>query len=388
MIIVSVLSVLLLGCDFQKRTDDSNQKDSEMRGSHREPESQLAEASPRPPIRVVQSKPLCDGSKIGMYVWDQAHWRDPSPEKGFLKHLSTSHARRLTCGDIFINVADYSSALQISDSNQLVPFILQARKAGNLGVIWLTYGDVTEKDSAACKAFVNTFFTWVDTIPDNLIRKVIPIGLSYDIENFPVDVITDTLVSAQKRKKQLIHKFGNDGLLIQCTIDGQIRPLQTDAIMKHADRALAMAYRNYIYSTNDPDGTKNGLLQQLTILFKEQCVHCLDDLYATENYRAEITVMVETACKMGKSCSFVSFCAYDGAETGGVDYLSKTLRNIDELIVSSGLMSSSQKERLFSKSAPYAVHDWDWFQCFYRVETDTNPKCKTYASYAKACRSM
>lgn len=329
----------------------------------------------------------CSGKKIGLYTWDQRHWQGPESE--LIRHLNGRNARRYTCGDILINVADYTNPSVIRDREMLVPFMLNVRRSGNRGVIFLTYGDVVKRDYKSCKVFVDTFYDFVKTIPDNLIDEIKPIGISYDIEHFPVGVITDTLQYAQERKKDF-PRFYPEGILVQCTIEGQPKPVDTDAVMRYADRALAMSYRNYISGIySGGRNPKNDALVRARFMLKEQCQRCLDDEYAKKNYKAKITFMVETACKLGASCSYISFCAYDSqGKSGGIEYMVDVLDELDRQLVSSGLMTPEQKERLLSKTSPYAVHDWDWTQCFYHDPTDTNPLCRDYHSLASSCRKV
>ena len=338
-------------------------------------------------VSLIDEMTECSGKKIGAYVWGHQHWRNP--QSAFLQHLTGNNSRNFTCGDIFINVADYSSAESISGKEFLLPFLINVRRSGNRGVIWLTYGDVVKRDVVACRKFVDTFYDWLLSVPVEWLDVIKPIGLSFDIEHFPNGAIEETLIYAQRRKNDVSPKLLPDGFFIQCTIEGQPKPVDTDIVMRHADRALMMAYRNYLTKPSDPSGMNNGMMRRLQYMFKDQCTRCLDDEYAVRNYRAKITIMVETSCKLGVSCNYVSFCAIDDKRpSGGVDYLVDHLDQIDSKLVSSGLMTKEQRNRLISSSSPFAVHDWDWFQCFYQDSNDTNDLCKNYSSYATTCRAQ
>jgi len=334
-------------------------------------------------VTLLDPMPECSGQKIGLYTWGDHHWKD-SP---FLSHLAGTNARKFTCGDIFVNVADYSSASSIKDKELLLPFLINVRRTGNRGVIWMTYGDVIKRDLKACKTFVDTFYGWLLSVPEEWLDVIKPIGLSYDIEQFPASAIEETLSYAQQRKSELSPKLLPDGFLVQSTIDGHYKPVETDVVMRHADRALMMVYRNYMSSPVEPAKGRDGIMERLDFMFTKQCKNCLDDEYATKHYKAKITVIVETSCKMGKSCKYASFCAMDGeAANGGIEYLVSTLGEADRRLISSKLMTEAQRDRLLSKTSPYAVHDWDWFQCFYRDPQDTSQLCKTYNDMSKTCR--
>ena len=338
-------------------------------------------------VTLMKPLPECNGKKVGVYVWGHQHWN--SPNSTFMLHLTGANARKFTCGDIFINVADYSSAESISGRGFLLPFLINARRAGNRAVIWLTYGDIAKRDVVACRKFVDTFYEWLLSIPVEWLDVIKPIGLSFDIEHFPNGAIEEILIYAQRRKNEVSPKLLPDGFFIQCMIEGQPKPLDTDIVMRHADRALMMAYRNYLTKPTDPTGMDNGMMRRLQYMFKDQCTRCLDDEYAVRNYKAKITIMVETSCNLGASCGYVSFCAADANRpAGGVEYLVDHLDQIDSKLVSSGLMTKDQRNRLISSTSPFAVHDWDWFQCFYQDSNDTNHLCKNYSTYAAACRAQ
>ena len=339
---------------------------------------------PLPEVLVTnEPKPSrsCNGMKIGLYSWDQRNWvnRDSS----LLQFLSGELAHSVTCGEVYVNVADYSSADSIPAADRLVPFIKSVRSAGNSAIVWMTYGDVTERNVTAVYAFINTFKRWMDSVSPGEAAAIAPVGISFDIENFPAAVFKQVLQRSQALKATSV--FGENGFFVGCTIEGQYKPVDTDIIMRYADRALMMAYRNYITKPGDLSGTSNGLMRQMRFMFTEQCPKCLNDDYARANYKAKVTLMFETACKLGASCSYISFCAYDGpGKTGGIDYFLATVLKLDGLLVSSGLMTASQKSRLISTDSPYAVHHWEWFDCFFR--SSKNALCRDYHSMAQTCR--
>ena len=323
----------------------------------------------------------CNGMRIGIYSWDQRNWADESSD--LVRYLNGPFAHSLTCGDVYVNVADYSSADSIPAADRIVPFIKNVRASGNSAIVWLTYGDVTQRNTTAVLTFINTFKRWMDSVSRDDAALIAPVGISFDIENFPAAVFKQVLLRSQGLKQDSV--FGQDGLLVGCTIEGQYKPVDTDIIMKYADRALMMAYRNYISKPGDMSGEGNGLIKLMRFMFTKQCPKCLDDAYARANYKAKVTVMFETACKLGASCSYISFCAYDGAgKTGGIDYFVSTVLKLDALLVSSGLMTAAQKDRLIAKDTPYAVHHWEWFDCFFG--TSKNSICGEYHSMANTCR--
>ena len=296
-----------------------------------------------------------------------------------VKHLSGRNARATTCGDVSINVADYSNPHRIYDSEALVPFIKNLRKAGSEGVVYLTYGDVETKNSTACKLFIDTYFAWVQSISHADMTDIKPIGVSFDIEHFPFGHTEQLLKHAQEKKKQL----GLTDVLIQWTIEGRVNPVDTDAVMRYADSALMMAYRNYMSKPDDLDGSKNGLLRRMNYMLKEQCSKCLDESYAAKHYKAKITIMVETACNVDEYCDRVSFCASEQ----GVGYIMATLGKLKDAMLKTGLINQKQMERLFNMNNMFSIHHWEWFQCYYEDPLDTNTLCTKYRASVKSCKN-
>lgn len=351
-------------------------------------DAKAGEVTPLINVPLVPETAECSGPRLGIYSWDQtAAWR--TSESALVKHLSGRNAKTSTCGDVTVNVADFSNSHKIYNSETLVPFIKNIRSAGNDGVVYLSYGDVKTKNVTACRQFIDTFFEWVLTVSHSDAKQIEPIGLSFDIEHFPIGETEKLLKYAQLKKREVLGRgFSQDGgIWIQWTIEGRVNPVDTDAVMKYADSALMMAYRNYMSKAGDEYGDKNGLLRRMSYMLKEQCKRCLDDSYARQNYRAKITVMVESSCDVEEYCDRVSFCAFDGpGREGGVDYLRYQLSLLDSGLVSSGLMTMEQKNRLMNRRAPYSVHHWEWFQCYYNDPSDSNKLCENYHNLATNCR--
>ncbi len=308
---------------------------------------------------------------IGVYSWDQKNWRDSDSK--LLQHL----ASRKTCGDVYVNFADYSNARDLRDADKLVDFLKRARVLmGSSRVLYVTYGDVTERDVVAVEDFVDTFFELVSGMSSEEAKAVKPLGVSFDIEHFPATVYERVLVKAQQLKAQVVERWGPENLLIQCTIEGEYKPVDTDIIMKHADRALMMVYRNSV----------DKFIDRLKWFLTEQCERCLDDNYATEHYRAKISIMVETACRVGQSCSYISFCAID--DPNPVNYLVSTLKQAEQKMTSSGLITEEQKQRLFTGEALFVAHDFEWFQCFFNDSSNRNSLCDDFRVWRDNCKSQ
>ena len=329
-----------------------------------------------PPTLTPKTLATCSGPKIGLYSWDQSSWK--SKDSALIKHLSGSNARSTTCGDVYINVADYSNPHKIYHSDSLIPFIKNVRRVGNQGVVYLTYGDVETKNSTACRMFIDTFFNWYQSVSSTDMKEMQPIGVSFDIEHFPIGHTERLLKYAQEKKKAI----GAKNVLIQWTIEGRVNPVDTEAVMRYADSALMMAYRNYMSRPGDLDGSKNGLLRRMQYMLKEQCVKCLDDAHASKYYTAKITIMVETACNVGEYCDRVSFCAVDK----GPGFVVSTLDKLKDAMLTTGLITTKQRDRLFNVNSMFSVHHWEWFQCFYRDRNDTNKLCASYRAAVTACQ--
>jgi len=351
----------------------------------------------------------CSGNRIGLYAWGYEVWNSTSSP--MIDFLSNPSVRDYSCGDIYINVADYTASTYIRDELALVPFIKSVRSTGNTGVVFLVYGDVQVSGHEAEDGpteFADTFFRWVSSISDSDLHQIAPVGVSYDCEHLSVKVIETALNRAQDLKREVvISRLGGDDSLIQIewTVEGQEKPDDTDMIMRLADRALIMNYRTHISSSvKDPLGRDNMITRLFDFMFKRQCKRCLDDAYATANYKAKIRIMLEADCQCGASCRKISFCAYDSREPGwgddftnGAEYMMHTLYAFDTELRSGRRLSPSQYERLFGSPQNlqlFVVHNWHWFTCFFddpsvAVSTPIGKKlesCINYHSMAQACR--
>ena len=355
-------------------------------------------------------KDTCSGNQLGLYSWGYEVWNSPtSPLVSFLRNPAV---KEYGCGDLYINVADYSATTYIKDEAALVPFIKNVRSSGNQAVVFLVYGDVDVGKNGAENGpteFADTFFRWISSIPDSDLKTMLPLGVSYDCEHLSVRVIENALKRAQELKRILVNqRLGGDASLIQIewTVEGQEKPVDTDMVMRLADRALVMSYRTHMgKSVKDPLGEDNMVTRLFDFMFTKQCRHCLDDAYATANYKAKIRIMFEADCQCGNGCGKISFCAYDAKESGwgenhpnGAAYLMSTLQEFDTELRHGGRLSSSQYSRLFGAPTNlqlFVVHNWQWFTCFFddpSVAVTTpigrqRESCKNYHSMARACRS-
>ena len=328
----------------------------------------------------------CSGRKIGTYAWSQNYWRET--DTSLLEFLDSSTGRSWACGDLSINVADYSNPDHIHDSNLLVSFIQSYRlKVRNPNaVVWLTYGDVVEKSGAKMSQFTSTFFAWAAAIPKDVATSMGTIGISYDVEHIDPDSTKSTLLLAQQLRGQTNFEPGR--ILIQHTIEGDPNVVGTEYVMKYADSALAMVYRNYMHDSTGRYSDDSNILNRLLWMLSQQCTHCLDDSYAAANYVAKITVMVEASCQMGAGCGKISLCAFDG-DSAGANYMVSLMDQMDKALVSDGHMTQAQYQRLFSTGTPYTTHNWEWYRCYAPFsETFQYPSCSMYHTYAAGCRGQ
>jgi hypothetical protein len=350
----------------------------------------------------------CKGNGLGLYTWGHEMWNmEKSP---LIDFLLNDNVREFACGDIYINVSDYSAPEYIPNDHFLVPFIRNIRATGNRAIVYLVYGDVHVSGNGAPNGpydFVNTFFDWVSKLSQAEMDAIMPIGLSYDCENISKTVIENSLTLAQKRKAALVTShLRNDpsNLIIQWTIEGQRKPADTDVIMKLADSALMMLYRNHVApSIRDPAGVDTLVDRMFDYMLTMQCKYCLDDEYAIANYKAKITVMVEADCTCGNSCGKISFCAFDASEPAwggsypnGALYMMDTLAKAEKAI--RARLSTERFERLFGKPTAhnmFVVHNWQWFTCFFKdpsVEVQVpwgrkkDHTCKKYHSDSRSCK--
>lgn len=359
------------------------------------------------PSTGVKKSSRCAGNHIGLYTWGHEIW-DTSASP-LIDFILNPVVREFGCGDIYINVSDYTSPDWIPNTHNLLPFIGSIRSTGNRGVVYLGYGDVAVEANGVRdgpKRFAETFFKWVASISQNELNDIFPIGLSYDCEHLSPKTIEEALVRAQKLKEQIrVGRLGGDGgkIVIQWTIEGQRKPIDTDIVMKHADSALMMAYRNHMGSSvYDPRAEENLLTRVMLYMFKSQCVHCLDDHYAEKHYRAKIKIMVEADCMCGANCHMISFCAYDSTTPGwgerypnGAEYMMATLKAADTALRLQ--LGPTRFTRLFgpiNDMSLFVVHNWQWFTCFFNdpsvyVTTPIGVKkesCANYNAWAHGCR--
>jgi hypothetical protein len=338
---------------------------------------------------TIPSSPIirqCNGKRIGTYAWNQAYWRNNDGE--LFDFLDSAVGREWACGDLSVSIGDYSNPTKIHDVDRLLPFLIKYREKvlGNDQVVWLIYGDVVEKSGEKMIQFTQTFFNWAASIPEDVAAFIGPIGISYDVEHLRAEDTKAALLMAQELKSRT--KFRPGTLLVQHTIEGDPNVVGTDYVMRYADSALAMVYRNYI---TDPTGkyqADSNMVSRLMWMLNGQCPNCLDDAYSRENYKAKITVMVEAACRMGNGCGKLSFCAHDREGEGAV-YMNTVLEQTNQLLISDGHMTKGQFDRLFSKSTPFAVHNWEWYRCYAPFSNSlTYASCKSYHQYAEDCRKQ
>ena len=354
-------------------------------------------ASAEEPLHV--SGTGCTGKRLGMYTWSNKLWRDGA--RTLVDFFASPDGQEWGCGDVTINIGDHTSPRKISKKEQIVPFIQAYRAAsGNYeSVVWMSYGDTdsTKLDDKGWRmeTFTRVFFEWIKTIPADVAVTLGTIGLSYDIEKMPAASTESGLILAQALKAESPFPAGK--LLIQHTIEGKRNPDGTHFVMMHADSALVMIYRNYM--TSEYYSQSSNLLNRASFFLKEQCVRCLDDEYATANYKAKMTFMVEASCRAKDYCAKLSFCAY-GRPGEGAFYLWDTLMQLQTALVSS-LMTPVQFERLMNPVTTYAVHDWKCmsntffviirfvdFQCFEPMTYGSaTGQCDEYPALAAQCRA-
>ena len=328
----------------------------------------------------------CTGRRIGTYAWDQSYWR--SGDMTLLDFLDSPVGRQWACGDLTINIADFSNADQIHESGKLVNFIQQYRlRVRNVdAVLWLSYGDVVSKDGSKMIEFTNTFFDWAASIPSDVAVSMGKIGISYDVEHLDPTFTRDGLLLARRRREET--KFPPGNLLIQHTIEGDNNIAGTEYVMQYADNALAMVYRNYMHDPSGKYQDDSNMLNRLMWMLTEQCPKCLDDAYASANYHAKITIMVEAACQMGNGCGKLSFCAFSGS-TEGAFKMVDVIDQMEAELVSTNMLTKAQMNRLFSTETPYSSHNWEWYRCFAPFSsTFSYPNCANYQSYASSCRAQ
>jgi len=333
-----------------------------------------------PPAPVNQN---CPGHRIGTYTWSQDYWR--KGDSSLMDFLSSSDGKAWACGDVYLNVADYTNPQEIFNSSMLAVWIQNYRQiVGNMqAVVWLTYGDVVEASGPKQVQFVTTFFNWAASIPANVVSTMGTIGLSFDVEHIDPQYTLNALQLAQSLKSTT--NFPSGQLLIQHTLEGQINPVGSDYVMRYADSALAMVYRNYLVDPTGAHHEDNNLINRLIWMITQQCQNCLNDGIAISQYKAKITVMVETSCQMGSGCSYISFCAFDGADQGA-NYMYQTMTQMEQKLMSSGVITTAQYQRLFNQNTPWTVQNFEWYRCYAPFNAALYPQCSTYHTWAQACR--
>lgn len=327
--------------------------------------------------------PNCPGKRLGQYSWGYSLWSQGSTE--LTDFFATQAGKDWACGDVTINIGDYTDATSIKYAADIVPFIERYRQTSKNveSVVWLSYGDVVSGDGSLMVQFVDTFFAWASSIPVATAATLRKVGLSFDVEHMPAASTATALQRAQSLKSTT--NFAPGQLLIQHSIEGKPNPDGTDYVMKYADAAFIMLYRNYMISTKFH--VDSNILSRAQYYLQQQCVNCLNDTYASENYVAKITLMVEGSCSPSDYCAKISFCAFDGPDQGAA-YLWNTIEELESSMFSTGLVTQAQFTRLFNPLTTYAVHDWTWFRCYAPLsDTVSFPSCSAYSQAAETCRA-
>ena len=328
----------------------------------------------------------CPGHKIGTFTWSQAYWK--GGDSRLLDWLSGPMGQEWACGDLSINVADYSCAGPIDHGDLLIAFIQEYRRRIPTPdtIVWLTYGDVTTRDPEPMMEFTHSFFAWASAIPEAVAATMGTIGISYDVEHINPEATKEVLTTAQELS--LRSNFERK-IQIQHTIEGRKNPIGTDYVMKLADSALIMAYRNYVIDPTGRYHPDSNLPARVMYMLRDQCVNCLNDEYAIANYKAKITIMVEASCGIEEYCGKISFCAHD-KEDQGAHYLVKTISETDRILSENGSITDEQRARLFSSTTPWSIHDWEWYNCFspFHLGGIQMDQCRQYHRLAKQCRGQ
>ena len=344
------------------------------------------------------------GLPVGLYSWDHSVWRNP--DSRFVSFLESEKGTDFLQGDIYVNIADHVFPRDIPDLHRLLEFMQRIRSLGNKQVIYVTYGDKNGADSGAFAEpsfFVDAFFDWVDSLSPETVQSIVPLGISFDCERFPPQVVRDTLLYAQAVKLRYLESHFDskrESLSIQWVVEGQLNPTVTDTVMRYADSALMMVYRNYLFfSPSDPAG-HSGLSSRLRDYFlKKQCAKCMQDEYASAHYHAKISIMVEASCVVDDICPLVSFCAKHTendfitagapAASNPVDYLVSTLQGLERVIFSDYEFTPDQRTRLFAdRKSLFVIHNFEWFSCYFGdADVAFNPElCAKYTQAANECR--
>ena len=383
---VGVWASWLSGCSKDVSFDrDTSPSPSDSTGSHTSytgpsTSSTHVRTTTMTPRSTVAPDSNCPGKRLGQYSWGTDLWREGSTE--FSGFFGSQAGKDWGCGDIYINIGDYTAPTVIAFEEDLVPFIQGYREASSNweSVVWLTYGDVESNDGSLMSVFVDTFFNWAGALSVDTVETLGSIGLSFDVEHMDPASTKIALKKAQSLKESTNFQPGT--LLVQHTIEGRVNSEGTDYVMKYADSALMMLYRNYMESSTF--NSDSNILSRAAFMLKDQCVHCLDDDYAIANYNAKLTIMIEASCNETDYCGKISFCAHD---TKGADYAWSVLQELETGMFSSGLVTPDQFDRLFNPLTTYAVHDWYWFRCYEPLSDSVSySSCANYHSAAQTCR--
>jgi hypothetical protein len=383
-ILLLVTAIFLTGCGPAVRPSrGSGEVGGDIRTSPPEPTS--APLSITTPASPHQTR-ACTGQRIGTYAWSQSYWR--SSDSSLLDFLTSALGREWACGDLTINVGDFTNPEKIHDSSYLVKFAqdYHSRVANADTVLWLSYGDVVSKNGSSMLEFTRTFFKWVVSIPSDVAVSMGRIGISYDVEHVDPEYTRQVLILASELRKAA--PFPEGSILIQHTIEGANNVVGTDHVMRYADSALAMVYRNYMNDTTGKYHEDSNIANRLLWMLSEQCPNCLNDSFAAAHYKAKITVMVEASCKMGAGCGKLSFCSFDGPHEGAYRVVD-IMKEMKSVLLARGSITPAQYERLFSTTTPYATHHWEWFRCFAPFSSSfVYPNCSEYHTLAASCRTQ
>ncbi|KAF4677481.1 hypothetical protein FOL47_001296 [Perkinsus chesapeaki] len=332
---------------------------------------------------------ITNGHKMGIYSWSQDYWRQGDPS--LTDFIQSDRGRTWDYGELYINVADYSNYNFIADPDKLVNWMKKWRQAsGNDEVIWMTYGDVVEKNGTKMVGFVDTFKNFlIQSVSAQDMSVIGPIGVSFDVEDVPDDFYKEALVNAQQMVQDVEQSQGYPphSILVGSTIEGEENQLETSYVMQYADRALMMLYRNTVDDTHADD-----LVEQMQWMMTDQCVICTQPGW--ENLRAKITIMVEGSCKMGNGCGKMSMCVKDTSQypdpNGGIEYVWNTLEELSKDIVPAGILTQDQYNKLFlTDGTLFAIHNWDWSRCYFGDDFSAEhnyTNCQDYHSMADTCR--
>ena len=391
-VIVSILYVFA-GCGSSDGPKTTNSPTTASPSGDTTTGSSSGSVTPTLPPTVPPSAD-CPGRRLGQYSWGTELWRSGATELS--DFFATEGGKQWGCGDLTINIGDYTAPEVIAYEADLIPFILRYRQSSNNyeSVLWLSYGDTESGDGSFMITFIDTFFAWAQNVPDDVIPRLGRIGLSFDVEHMPPGVTKEALQKAQSLKSTT--SFPEGYLLVQHTIEGKENTQGNDYVMKYADSALMMLYRNY--ETSPIFNPDSNILSRAKWMLQSQCVKCLDDTYAESNYKAKITIMVEGSCAQFDYCAKLSFCVYDGSgdpnfsDPSGRIGAAQTWAVLEELesaMFSTGLINGDQFKRLFNPLTTFAVHDWSWFRCYEPFpQYATYQQCSTYHTAAAQCRAQ